>query len=117
MDGTIYYLSYQLSTDSLISSAQDFDHVLQVHCKDQIGIDFIERGDYEILRAEDNQIIPRSEFGTAVEPGMKLEMSIVLWQERMNQNKCPRCGHMNSQLPTESGWIKWQVPSNFNAVC
>jgi hypothetical protein len=71
-------------------------------------MDFIERGDYDVISAEDNQIIRRSDL-IAMEPGMKLEMSIVMRQKTANQQKCPRCDHINLQVASRNGWIEWQV--------
>jgi hypothetical protein len=91
-----------------------FDYVVQVHCKDRVGINFIQRGDYEVLHAKDNQIIDPSEFASTVEPGMKLEMSIVMRQSTADQTRCPRCGYFNSQVAVCDGWIDWQVFPNLH---
>ena len=70
-------------------------------------MDFIERGDYEVIRAADSQVIGHSEFPSAVAPGMKLEMSIVMWQRMADRKRCPRCGYINLQVPASNGWIEW----------
>jgi len=65
-----------------------------------------------MIRAEDSQIIDRSKFATAVEPEMILEMSIVMRERTVgldNEKKCIRCGHLNSIVVPDNGWIEWQV--------
>jgi hypothetical protein len=72
----------------------------------------VERGDYEILRAEDSQMINRSEFGSMVEPEMVLEMIIVVRKSTAlqdNKGKCPRCRHINLSAVIDNGWIEWKV--------
>lgn len=70
----------------------------------------MERGDYEVIRAEDSQAI--NCLGFAVESGMVLEMSIVMRRTTSQENieKCPRCGHLNSNATADNSWIAWQVP-------
>jgi hypothetical protein len=48
-----------------------------------------------MISAEDNQVISpwASVFASRVEPGMVVNMSIVLRQETTFQEKCPRCDH------------------------
>jgi hypothetical protein len=91
------------------SLPQDFDYIVRVHCKNRIGIDFIERGDYEVMRAEDSHIIGQSDLASTVESGMRLEMGIVMRKITADQKKCPRCGHTNSNVVANNGWIEWQV--------
>jgi hypothetical protein len=76
----------------------------------------VERGDYQVLRAEDSQMINRSEFARMVEPGMLLEMTIVMRQNTAfheNKGKCPRCRHMNLNATITNGWIEWHVSVQF----
>ena len=57
-------------------------------------------------------MIGPSEFASTVEPGMVLEMSIVLRQKipfQDNKETCPRCGHFNLNVTANSGWIEWKV--------
>ena len=61
------------------------------------------------MRAEDGQIISPSELASTVQPGMQLEMSIVMRRGMDDQKKCPRCHQINSQAPVNSGWIEWRV--------
>lgn len=72
----------------------------------------MERGDYQVIRADNNQVIGWSELPNTVESGMILEMSIILRQETAFQNtkeKCPRCGHVNLNVTANRGWIEWKV--------
>ena len=77
------------------------------YCKDRVGSCFIERGDYQVLRAEDSQVIGPSEFATTVKSGMVLELSIVMHQTTSYQEECPRCGHINSGLIASEAWVVW----------
>jgi hypothetical protein len=65
-----------------------------------------------VIRAEDNRIVGPSELASAVEPGMKLEMSILLWKATafLDKGKCPRCRHINLDVTVDHGWIQWKVP-------
>lgn len=64
-----------------------------------------------MMRTLDGQIIPHSEF--AVQPGMTLEIAIIIRQEGANQNeKCPRCDYLNLNATVHHGWIDWQVCFN-----
>jgi hypothetical protein len=63
-----------------------------------------------VLRASDGLTLDPSKFASQVEPGMVLEMSIVLWQGRVDQpEKCPRCGYINLDGAVKNGWIEWPV--------
>ena len=86
--------------------------MIKGYCRGRPGHLLVEQGDYQMIRAEDSQTIDPTEFAKAVEPGTTLEMSIVMRQRTADQTKCPRCGHMNSQLAADRGWIEWQVPPN-----
>lgn len=96
----------------------DFDYIINGFCKDRVGNRYVTQGDYEVMRPEDNRVISRSEFTVAVEPGMVLEMSIILWKKsafQTNKEKCPRpgCGHLNLNVTATHGWIEWKVPLCF----
>ena len=74
------------------------------------------RGDYELIIPYDGQIIRRSEFASTVQPGMTVEMSIILRQDKAfqdNKQKCPRCHHLNRHAADAGGWIEWKVPFTF----
>jgi hypothetical protein len=88
---------------------QDFNYIVQAYCRGCARIKFIRRGKYEVIRAEDNQIIGPSELASMLELGVKLEMGIVMRQRTADEKKCPRCGHINLQVTADSGWIEWQV--------
>jgi hypothetical protein len=86
---------------------------MSAYCHGRIGDRFIERGDYKMIRAEDNRIIKPSEFSSTVQLGMVMEMCIVVrWgmPPRENEGKCPRCGHVNRHVALQGGWIDWKVP-------
>ncbi|KAF7982771.1 hypothetical protein HWV62_26680 [Athelia sp. TMB] len=92
---------------------QDFHLVIAGHCSNFAGYSIIQRGDYQILKSEDGQAIDRSELSTIVQPGMTVEMSIVLRQQMKEmasdeQCICPRCGHMNSDASIASDWVNCQ---------
>lgn len=97
---------------SLISANKDFNYVINGYCKDRAGNRFIERGDYQIIRAEGSRVIGPSAFARTVEPGMVLEISIILRQATAFQKDCPRCGRVNSTVTANGGWIEWQVSLN-----
>jgi hypothetical protein len=72
----------------------------------------VKRGAYEVIRADDSQTISPSKFARSVEPGMVLELSIILWQDeglQDNKDKCPRCHHINRSTTINRGWIEWKV--------
>jgi hypothetical protein len=94
----------------------DFNYIVQIHCKNRIGTHFIKQGDYKVICSEDSQIVGLSELASMVEQGMKLEMSIVLWQQTNFQDikeKCPRCHHINVNATVDQAWIQWKVPFKF----
>ena len=69
-----------------------------------------------MIHAEDNKIINPSEFASIVEPGMVLEISIVLRQNATfeeHEEKCPRCGHVNLNMKALDGWIERKVTLYF----
>ena len=75
------------------------------------------RDDYEVIRAEDSQIVDPSKLASMVEPGTVLEISIFLRQNidpQDDKTKCLRCGHKNMN---SSDWIHWKVPITFYACC
>jgi hypothetical protein len=108
------YASRCQSYDRPIDHAsQQFDCIVKAYCKGRIGERYVERGDYHLLRASDNQDVARESLARAVEPGTVLEMSMILqWPSLMVTNKiCPRCRHSNSSAPIiTAGWLQWQVP-------
>jgi hypothetical protein len=92
--------------------SQDFDHIITGYCKNRAGDRYVERGDYQVIRAKDNKRIGPLELAMVVHSGMVLEMSITLWQRtafQENQHTCPRCRRINLNVPTTNGWIEWKV--------
>ena len=77
-----------------------------------MGYRLIEKGSYEIIRADDSQVVGPSELAGVVESGTVLEMSIVLRQSAAHQKQCPRCGYGNLTVAMDNVWIEWQVLKN-----
>ncbi|KZP08415.1 hypothetical protein FIBSPDRAFT_262250 [Athelia psychrophila] len=94
-------------------SWQDFHAVIVGYCESFAGDSLVQRGDYRILKQDNNQYIAPSELSTTIRPGMTVEMSIVL-RERTPakhggaEHKCPRCGRVNRTVITVSGWVSCQ---------
>ncbi|KAF7977373.1 hypothetical protein HWV62_3975 [Athelia sp. TMB] len=83
------------------------------YCVKSVGGPLIQRGDYKILKPDDDQIIDPSQIGTVLQPGVTVEMGIVLREqagdmEAGGEYKCPRCRHMNIRIITNSGWVNCQ---------
>ncbi|KIM80413.1 hypothetical protein PILCRDRAFT_9594 [Piloderma croceum F 1598] len=96
---------------------KDFDYILTGYCQGSIGIRYIEQGEYKMIHAEDSQFINPAEFASEVVSGMLLETSIVLRPQTSfeDNEKCPRCGHINRNVAAYCGWIEWKV-SRFNYI-
>jgi hypothetical protein len=64
--------SFSLSHDHVgqlnpcLSTHQDFEYIVWLHCTDRVAIHFIERGDYETICAEDSQIVDLFDLVNAV---------------------------------------------------
>ena len=109
---TSHYLLF--TTASHIFANQDFNYIIMGYCKGYIGGGYVERGEYNMITAEGHTKIGPTEFAREVNPGMILEMSIVLRQRTTyNRETCPRCHHINLSLATHNGWIEWQVILRF----
>jgi len=95
----------------LLNVEQEFDFMIKGCCrKNRFGDQAIMRDDYEVIRAQDSQIINPPDLGRMVEAGMVLEISIFLRQSAASlsdRKKCLRCGHINLD---GHGWIHWKVP-------
>ena len=80
-------------------------------CTSFAGEEIIQRGDYRLLKPDDDQVIQPSNLYIVAQAGKTLEMSIVLHQQRhgnsRDERKCPRCKHINRKIITASGWISW----------
>ena len=68
------------------------------------------------MRAEDSQVIDPLALASSVEPGMILEMIIVLRRGTIDEKKCPRCGNVGSDIVSNKGWMDWQVLLTFYAL-
>jgi hypothetical protein len=93
-------------------SFQDFNHIIASYCKGYIGGDYVERGEYNVIETEGYKRIGPTEFARDVNPGVVLEMSIILRQRSASKSEtcdiaCPRCHHNNLTLDTHNGWIEW----------
>ncbi|KAF8970346.1 hypothetical protein BDZ97DRAFT_1790928 [Flammula alnicola] len=89
-----------------------FHYVVKGYCKNRIGQSYVERGDYQIIRPESNQIIRRSDFARIVKDGEMVEISIILRSHpaiEEDEGRCPRCAHLNTHAPSDGGWIRWSV--------
>ncbi|KZP13559.1 hypothetical protein FIBSPDRAFT_131739 [Athelia psychrophila] len=91
-------------------SWQDFNVVITGFCKYSAGGMLIQRGAYRILSSDDEEFINPTDISTVLQPGMTLEMSIVLREpaaERYGgeEHRCPRCNHINSKVITVSRWV------------
>ena len=64
-----------------------------------------------MMRAEDSHTIDPSDLASTVESGMRLEMGIVMRKMTADQEKCPRCGHMKSNVAANNGWIQLHNPA------
>ena len=75
------------------------------------GEEIIQRGDYRILKPDDDQVINRSDLSRVAQAGKTFEMSIVLHQQKhadaRDERKCPRCKFLNRKVITASGWMSW----------
>ena len=75
----------------------------------------MERGDYEVIRS-DGQVVDRSDFASTLEPGIVVEMSIILHRDEPmedSKGRCPRCKYINRSASTAGGgWIEWKVSTN-----
>ena len=90
---------------------QSFDFVLKQFCKKRPENHYVERGDYQVISAEDDKVMAPSDF-SAVGPGTHLAISIILRRRtnsRINERKCPQCGLINSTATRSAGWIDWEV--------
>lgn len=95
----------------LLIFCKDFCYIINGYCKGRAGVQFIEQGDFELIRPEDNQTISPSDFASAAQPGMVFEMSIVLRQTLAMfgsyKKQCPRCYHVNHAGSSVNEWIEW----------
>jgi hypothetical protein len=82
------------------------------YCKNRIGDHYVEQGDYHVLQTRDSQIIRPADFASSIEPGMALEMSIILRKGMTFQDSrknCPRCSSDHTSAAGSDGWVEWLV--------
>lgn len=108
MEGSSYLSS---SFNSVLHlELQDFDRIIKAHFpENRRGSCFVWQGDYYISRADDHQLVHRSEIGNVLKVGMVLEMNIVLRSARrlgMDGGDCPRCHYANHTAPIGQ-WVEW----------
>ncbi|KDR80918.1 hypothetical protein GALMADRAFT_241464 [Galerina marginata CBS 339.88] len=87
-----------------------FHHILQGFSRNRIGQRYVDQGDYEIVRPDNDQVIDRSDL-CKVKAGETIEISIVLLIIDQHPRRCPRCSRLNSV--SEGGWIKCLRCSGF----
>jgi hypothetical protein len=88
---------------------QAFDRILKAYMfnRPEAGADYVERGDYNLLRPE-GSVILRVDFSRTVKPGSQLDMSIIKrpqFSRPPDMEECPYCGHQNQN--TRHAWIHW----------
>lgn len=91
--------------------SQDLRYIIRGYCKNRIGVKLIERGDFALMRSDDYQTVDLHNLAEAVQPGMVLEMSIILREKHMvghHPRRCPRCDHINN-APLAEKWVEWCV--------
>lgn len=76
------------------------------YCKGRVGENFIEQGDFQLIRSNDCASIRPSQFIGAAQPGTVFEMGIVLRISNSEERRCPRCRYVNSAVGL-NGWIEW----------
>ncbi|KZP33717.1 hypothetical protein FIBSPDRAFT_204293 [Athelia psychrophila] len=89
------------------ASSQDFHIVITGFCRGLAGDGLIRQGNYRILDSENDQIIDPEEFASMLQPGMAVDMSIVVHEQTEERQgsegySCPRCQHVNSRY---TGWV------------
>ena len=96
---------------------QSFDYIINCHCRNSVGYDFIRRGEYAMIDGQDNKVIHRSKFVESMRPGTKCEISIVMRQTTEFNKTCPQCRYPNYGVDSICGWIKWQVLLHYFTAC
>ena len=88
---------------------QKFGAFLRALFLDRPGQQRVERGDYDLTRDEDKQVICAEDWNTLITPGMVLRMSMILRDAKSAHSKaeCPTCHKPNSIKGARSGWVEW----------
>ena len=107
MEGNCHILLL-ITMPHISATYQDFNHIIIGYCRGYIGSHYVERGEYNLIATDGYKRIGPIEFAQEVNPGVVLEMSIVLRHETAyNRETCPRCHHINLSLAVHDGWIAW----------
>ncbi|KAL0959887.1 hypothetical protein HGRIS_011555 [Hohenbuehelia grisea] len=86
---------------------EDLDFILRGYSKNRVGNTFIERGDYQLVRATNDKLVLAHEFSTLADHESVLEVSIILKLDHDdNKTACPRCRKLNPQCADSGGWIE-----------
>ncbi|PPR01807.1 LOW QUALITY PROTEIN: hypothetical protein CVT26_013166 [Gymnopilus dilepis] len=101
-EASILHSSSQASVDS-------FHHILKGYSSNRMGQEFVERGDFEIVRADSGGMIFPEDFARVVQEGDVLEMSAVFRlpaTARRKAFRCPRCSRANISNLISRTWIR-----------
>ena len=65
-----------------------------------------------IFKSNDDTVVSRSDFSAELQPGMTVEMSIVLHEQAEDRHvtewsRCPRCNYVDNGVVAGSGWLSW----------
>lgn len=87
-----------------------FSDVLRAYYKHQKlpGLEWVERGDYQVVSGDNHQIVPPSRWKSTVKPNSTVEMSMILRRLIERGSECPRCGKV-FHGKTINGWDNWYV--------
>ena len=90
-----------------ITSAEAFLAVLKVRFKDT-GLQKIERGQFALENTLTKQMVDlQRPWHICMQPGQKINMSMVFSQAETTQSTCPGCQYENSKANTED--VEWYV--------
>jgi len=97
-------------------TSEKFGAFLRALFLDRPGQQRVERGDYDLTRDEDKQVIRAEEWNTLITPGMVLRMSMILRNANSAHSKeeCPTCHKPNSVEGARSGWVEcWYCSTQY----
>jgi hypothetical protein len=72
------------------------------------GSDFVERGDYRLVRGGDKTVMGPMEWPRIKKAGLTIEMSILLRTRNEDDATCPGC-RTRFEGRAIDGWAQWQV--------
>jgi hypothetical protein len=85
--------------------------MVKAYSKGRMGNSYVERGDYRILQSQDSRALTPLEFEERVQPGMAVEMSIVLRRQiasQESQMQCPSCQLVGPTTTNDfDDWVEW----------